>query len=847
MTRAPARPSSRPASGPAHRAERSTTTSPAMDGAGGPARTRLDRIPWTAPASVAPRGARPGRGAAACVGCRRSPSTDRGRPSSPARFASSSPPRRCHAGLDGIPRAGRDGRGQLEQGRSQLPVGTACHGGRDPTVGRPQQAGGPTAADPAGPAESGGPRPARPSGPAGRPRAGGPAVPTCARCRRRCAGPRRRGPPAHPVPARRPVRSGTSSPTPPMPSTRRSEPRTPSATGGFLWSPWRARTSGRAPGYAGPGKPQPTATDPTRYHRPMVPLRLSGEEFAWVLAAGELHERVVDSGQFAVVVEGTACPRCWRPRRWRGLRTLAGVVVGVVGEAGTAAARPRRRRRGPTSWSDAGAAALGRGPPVGGATTRMASTTLAVLLRTGEGRSVPDGMVAESTAYGLLQGGPEFARWRAATPARDRPAVPGAGGPYLPGGRRAGHHPRPPPRAQRLQRPDARRAAGCPGGGRGRPDDHLGQPPGLGRVLLQRRRPGRVRDASRSGVGPSGALAAQRWAGPWPRWPTGPRPTSTGRRSARASNWPPSPAGWWPSPRRRISLPEVRLGLVPGAGGTVEPARRGSAGTPPCCWPSARQASTPARRWPGAWSTRSRGEPGPVPGRRPLPREGCRPEPGLSDQGANRYGWPRFRTTGCLLPTPWTPNHPPPTDETVTERTVRPGVPVVNIAILLDLMADSFGDRTALTDGGGVPLVRRPAPAGPPGRCRAEQRRRHHVGLRRHLLGRGAGRAVRGRLGRGLLCPAQLPVAGRRPPGPDRAAGRPHWPSPRRSWPPIWRASPSPGRPSGWPGWTAGPRTTGRVPGSPTIPSGPRSSCSRAARRAPRRPPSSPTTTSPPT
>ena len=55
----------------------------------------------------------------------------------------------------------------------------------------------------------------------------------------------------------------------------------------------------------------------------------------------------------------------------------------------------------------------------------MASTTLAVLLRTGQGRSVPDGIVAESTAYGLLQGGPEFARWRAATPARDRPRGPG--------------------------------------------------------------------------------------------------------------------------------------------------------------------------------------------------------------------------------------------------------------------------------------------------------------------------------------------------------------------------------------------------------------------------------------
>ena len=51
----------------------------------------------------------------------------------------------------------------------------------------------------------------------------------------------------------------------------------------------------------------------------------------------------------------------------------------------------------------------------------LASTTLAVLLRTGSHRSVAEGLVAESAAYGLLQGGPEFARWRAGHPARARP------------------------------------------------------------------------------------------------------------------------------------------------------------------------------------------------------------------------------------------------------------------------------------------------------------------------------------------------------------------------------------------------------------------------------------------
>jgi Enoyl-CoA hydratase/isomerase len=48
----------------------------------------------------------------------------------------------------------------------------------------------------------------------------------------------------------------------------------------------------------------------------------------------------------------------------------------------------------------------------------VASTTLALLLR-GQGRRTPeDGLVAESAAYSVLQSGREFAAWRAGTPAR---------------------------------------------------------------------------------------------------------------------------------------------------------------------------------------------------------------------------------------------------------------------------------------------------------------------------------------------------------------------------------------------------------------------------------------------
>lgn len=50
-----------------------------------------------------------------------------------------------------------------------------------------------------------------------------------------------------------------------------------------------------------------------------------------------------------------------------------------------------------------------------------ASVALAVLLRGAARRTVDDGLLAESAVYSALQAGPELARWRAATPRRPRP------------------------------------------------------------------------------------------------------------------------------------------------------------------------------------------------------------------------------------------------------------------------------------------------------------------------------------------------------------------------------------------------------------------------------------------
>jgi enoyl-CoA hydratase/carnithine racemase len=61
----------------------------------------------------------------------------------------------------------------------------------------------------------------------------------------------------------------------------------------------------------------------------------------------------------------------------------------------------------------------------------QAATTLVQLLRLSGGLSVADAVVAESLAYGLLQAGPEHARWRADRRARSgsrpKPAGPAAG------------------------------------------------------------------------------------------------------------------------------------------------------------------------------------------------------------------------------------------------------------------------------------------------------------------------------------------------------------------------------------------------------------------------------------
>ena len=394
MTRAPARASNLPTSGPAHRAERSATTSPARDASGGAGRMRLELIPGAVPGT-------PVVLAVPAAGGRRSPRTARGRPRISARARSSAPssPPTPASSMDQAPVGYRGG--PLEERRNQLPVGRAGHGGGDPAVGRPQEAGGPAAADLAAPvvAGDGGPlghqgegihphRPAQPSRTPGdvggqMPAAGGP------------------GPPVHPAPARRVVRSGTSSPTRPMPSTRRSKRR--------IRQP-PVVSFGRRPQYARGGGP---------HHRlvtivEMDPVRLSGPTFAELLETGGVYELVVDSG--AVGPGG---------RGRRPARSAPRAVDGAPPDPGRRGGGRGQRPGGPTPRLGRRGGGTGRRPARGGAGHGGRQPPGLHHL----GRPAPDrrpsfGSRRPGGRIGGLRappGGPEFARWRAGHPARARP------------------------------------------------------------------------------------------------------------------------------------------------------------------------------------------------------------------------------------------------------------------------------------------------------------------------------------------------------------------------------------------------------------------------------------------
>jgi len=144
----------------------------------------------------------------------------------------------------------------------------------------------------------------------------------------------------------------------------------------------------------------------------MDPISLDGSAFARAVATGDVYERLGGLDGSVVVVEADHLPDRLDAGAMDRLATLPAVVV-----ARTSA--PDRR----PAWAD-----LVAGPddPLPGAVARvvkaqpLAATVLTLLLRSGGERTVAEGLVAESSAYGLLQAGPEFSRWRASRPVRAR-------------------------------------------------------------------------------------------------------------------------------------------------------------------------------------------------------------------------------------------------------------------------------------------------------------------------------------------------------------------------------------------------------------------------------------------
>jgi len=202
----------------------------------------------------------------------------------------------------------------------------------------------------------------------------------------------------------------------------------------------------------------------------------------------------------------------------------------------------------------------------------LAATALSLLLRTGHHREIESGLIAESTTYSMLQAGPEFLAWRVGRPAK---ALPGHEHPVLTG--RDGST-----LTVTLNRPDRHNAVD-----RGIRD-------GLAEALAPAVVDASIERIVLRGNGPSFSSG-----GDLDEFGSFPDPaTSHATRLARSParllallsdrveahlhgscmgggiELPAFAARVVADPSTRFALPEVRYGLVPGAGGTVSVTRR---------------------------------------------------------------------------------------------------------------------------------------------------------------------------------------------------------------------------------------------------------------------------------
>lgn len=205
-------------------------------------------------------------------------------------------------------------------------------------------------------------------------------------------------------------------------------------------------------------------------------------------------------------------------------------------------------------------------------TAPLAATALSLLLRTGHHREIEGGLVAESTTYSMLQAGPEFLAWRASRPAKPLP-----------------HHERP---------VIAERAGSTLTLTLDRPDRHNAVDRGIRDGLAESLAPALV-DTSIERIVLQGNGPSFSSGGDLDEFGSFPDPaTSHITRLARSParllallasrvearlhgscmgggiELPAFAGRVVADPSTRFALPEVRYGLVPGAGGTVSVTRR---------------------------------------------------------------------------------------------------------------------------------------------------------------------------------------------------------------------------------------------------------------------------------
>jgi hypothetical protein len=149
-------------------------------------------------------------------------------------------------------------------------------------------------------------------------------------------------------------------------------------------------------------------------------IPLDGPAFARAVATGDVYEQLAGTSGSMVVVEADDLPDRLDASATGRLVTLPSVVVARASDADR---RPQ--------WADLVVGHDDRlfDSVVDTVRSRpLAATVLTLLLRTGDDRSIQEGLVAESTAYGLLQAGPEFEQWRTD---RAKPTRGGSDGPSV--------------------------------------------------------------------------------------------------------------------------------------------------------------------------------------------------------------------------------------------------------------------------------------------------------------------------------------------------------------------------------------------------------------------------------